>query len=125
MNLSFNRIQDTVCYLENRLNTVFTPPYTVIGVEKDGKIVGGWLFNDFNGHNVEINVALDVPLLPGMVRAVKHYLFEQLRVRRVTGRCRESNKKSAGMMNRLGFTWDGRQPFYYGNEAAVLYGYTR
>lgn len=125
MNLCFDRIHDTVAYLERRLDVVFNPPYTVIGIEKNGQIVGGWLFNDYNGHNVEINVALDVPLLPGMIRAVKHYLFNQLRVRRVTGRCRESNVKSARMMSRLGFTWDGRQPFYYGDEAAVLYGCTR
>lgn len=120
----FNRIQDTVAYLESRLNTVFTPPYTVIGIEKGGKIVGGWLFNDYNGHNVEITVALDAPLLPGMIRAVEHYLFEQMRVTRVTGRCRESNTKSAGMMKRLGFTWEGRLPGYYGTEAAQLFGYT-
>lgn len=125
MNLCFNRIHDTVAYLECRLNTVFNPPYSVIGIEKNGKIVGGCLFNDYNGHNVEITVALDVPLLPGIVRAARHYLFEQMRVKRVTGRCRESNVKSAKIMSRMGFLLEGRQPFYYGDEAAILYGYTR
>lgn len=106
------------------MDVVFAPPYTVIGIERDGVIRGGWLFNDYNGHNVEITVALDVPLLPGMIRSVKDYLFRQMRVRRVTGRCRESNTASANMMRRLKFHNEGRLPFYYGDEAAMIFGYT-
>lgn len=121
----FNRISDTVAYLENRLNTVINQPYSVIGIEKNGQIVGGWLFNDYNGHNVEISVALDTPLLPGMIRAVKHYLFKQMRVRVVTARCRDSNLKSDQMMKRLGFHYLDRIPYYFGDEGARLYTYTK
>jgi RimJ/RimL family protein N-acetyltransferase len=122
--LVYHRISETVSYLEEKLDTVFYPPYTVIGIEKQGRIVGGWLFNDYNGYNVDITVALDTSLTPGMLKAVKAYLFEKMRVCRVTGRCRESNAKSALMMRRLGFVWEGRQPFYYGKESSSIYGYT-
>ena len=122
--LVFGRDADVVPYLEDRLNVKLTPPYTTIGIEQDGRIVGGWLFNDYNGHNVEISVALDRPLTRGMIRAVSDYVFRQMKVRRVTARCRESNQKSAALIRRLGFRWEGRLPFYYGDEAAMIFGKT-
>jgi RimJ/RimL family protein N-acetyltransferase len=125
LTLVFNRIPEIVSYLEARMDTVLHPPYTVIGIERNGEIKGGWLFNEYNGHHVEISAALDIPLTRGMIRAVKHYLFEQMRVRVVTGRCREANERSASLMTRLGFHFEGRIPLYYGDEAARFYSYTK
>lgn len=124
-NLVFGQDYRVLSYLENRLDTKLSPPFTTIGIEKDGEIVGGWLFNDYNGHNIEISVALDTQLTRGMIRAVKDYLFRQMKVRVVTGRCRDSNQKSISLLNRLGFHFEGRIPFYYGNEGARLYTYTK
>lgn len=122
--LVFGRDEEIAAYLEGKLSTRLTPPYTTIGIEADGRIVGGWLFNDYNGHNVEISVALDRPLTRGMIKAVSHYCFSQMKVRRVTARCRESNTKSAALIRRLGFRHEGRLPFYYGDEAALIFGKT-
>ena len=122
--LVFDRQSEVAAYMESRLATVLHPPFTTIGIEQDGRIVGGWLFNDYNGSNVEISVALDRPLTRGMIRAVSHYCFSQMKVRRVTARCRESNTKSAALIRRLGFRHEGRQPFYYGDEAAIIFGKT-
>lgn len=124
MNLVFDRIGETAEFVQSRLGTVLCPPYTTLGLEKNGRLVGGWMFHHYNGYDVEISVALDAPLLPGTIRAVKHYLFKQLRVRRVTGKCRETNTKSAQMMRRLGFHYEGRSPFYFGEDAAMIFGYT-
>lgn len=114
-----------LAYLQSRLDTKLTPPFTTIGIERDNEIVGGWLFNDYNGHNVEISVALDTSLTPGLIRAVRHYLFRQLKVRVVTGRCRDSNITSQNLMSRLGFVYRGHIPFYFGTEGARLYTYTK
>jgi RimJ/RimL family protein N-acetyltransferase len=124
LNLVFDRQYEIVAYLQERLETVLHPPFTTIGIDEGGRIVGGWLFNDYNGHNVEISVALDRPLTRGMIRAVQNYVFEQLKCRRVTARCREKNEKSAKLIRRLGFHHEGRQPFYYGDDAAVIFGLT-
>lgn len=123
--LVFDRKEEIAAYLERRLNTTLTPPFLTIGIEENGEIVGGWLFNDYNGSNIEISVALDRPLTRGMIRAVHHYVFQQLKCRRVTARCRESNEKSATLIRRLGFRNEGRQPFYYGDDAALIFGKTR
>jgi len=112
-------------YLQSRLDTKFNPPFTTIGIEKNGEIVGGWLFNDYNGYNVEISVALDTPLTRGYIRAIKHYLFNQMKVRVVTARCRDGNLKSRNLIKRLGFHFEGRIPWYFGNEGARLYTYTK
>lgn len=122
--LLFDGRPEIVAYLEGRLGTRLSPPYTTIGIEQDGRIVGAWLFNDWNGHNVEISVALDRPLTRGMIRAVEDYVFRQMKARRVTARCRESNQKSATLIRRLGFVLEGRSPFYYGDDAALIFGRT-
>lgn len=122
--LVFDRQSDVVAYLQDRLKTTLTPPFTTIGIEQDGNIVGGWLFNDYNGANVEISVALDRPLTLGMIRSIHNYVFKQMKCRRVTARCRESNEKSATLIRRLGFRNEGRQPFYYGDDAALIFGKT-
>jgi RimJ/RimL family protein N-acetyltransferase len=123
--LVYDRKEEVAAYLESKLETTLTPPFLTIGIEEDGKIVGGWLFNEYNGWNIEISVALSRPLTRGMIRAVNHYVFQQLKCRRVTARCRESNEKSATLIRRLGFRHEGRQPFYYGDDAALIFGKTR
>lgn len=123
--LVFGQDYKVLAYLESRLETKLHPPFTTIGIEKDGEIVGGWLFNDYNGHNVEISVALDTQLTRGMILAIKDYLFNQMKVRVVTGRCRDSNLASHQLMTRLGFHFEGRIPFYFGTEGARLYTYTK
>lgn len=123
--LVFGQDEKVLSYLESRLDTKLNPPFTTIGIEKRGEIVGGWLFNDYNGHNVEISVALDTQLTRGMIRAVKDYLFNQMKVRVVTGRCRDGNLSSRELMTRLGFIYRGHIPFYFGTEGARLYTYTK
>lgn len=124
-NLVYDRKEEIADYLEKKLETVLTPPFLTIGIEENGRIVGGWLFNDYNGSNIEISVALDRPLTKGMIKSIRNYVFEQLKCRRVTARCRESNVKSATLIRRLGFRHEGRQPFYYGDDAALIFGKTR
>lgn len=120
--LVFGEDTRVLAYLEARLDTKLSPPFTTIGIERDGEIVGGWLFNDYNASNIEISVALDCAVSLSMIKSVKAYLHKA-GVKRVTGRCRESNHKSHLMLKRLGFVWEGRSPLYYGNEACIIYGY--
>lgn len=124
-NLVFGQDDRIIAYLESRLDTKLTPPFTTVGIEKDGEITGGWLFNDYNGHNIEISVALDTQLTRGMIRAIKDYLFNQMKVRVVSARCRDSNLVSQNLMARLGFVYRGHIPFYFGTEGAKLYTYTK
>lgn len=119
--LVFDRSEEVAAYLERRLNTVLHAPYTTIGLEQAGRIVGGWLFNDYNGSNIEISAALDRPLTRGVIRAVAKYVFGQLRVRRVTARCRADNEKSAALIRRLGFAPVLYDPKYYPDGDALVF----
>lgn len=59
------------------------PPYSVIGIEKDGMIVAGVLINQFEGHDCHITVA-GKGWTRGFIETVGQYVFEQLGCIRVT-----------------------------------------
>lgn len=55
----------------------FVPPYTCMGIERDGKIVAGVVFNGYTGPAIEINVA-GTGWDRGFMREVGRYVFGQL-----------------------------------------------
>lgn len=59
------------------------PPYSVIGIERDGTIVAGVLVNQFEGHDCHITVA-GTGWTRGFLHAVGDYVFNQLGCIRVT-----------------------------------------
>ena len=44
-------------FVERELGVNFIPPFTTMGVEKDGEIIGGVVFNIFENHDVHATVA--------------------------------------------------------------------
>lgn len=80
---------------------------TAIGLERDGKLVAGTLFEDFNGANVVMHVAAE----PGRqwlnltyLNRCFDYPFNQLGVRRVTGIVPSVNTDALRFDKHLGFT---------------------
>lgn len=79
---------------------------TAIGLERDGKLIAGTLFEDFNGANVLMHVAAE----PGRqwlnltyLNRCFDYPFNQLGVRRVTGIVPSSNTDALRFDLHLGF----------------------
>lgn len=78
-----------------------------IGLEKDGELVAGVLYESFNGHNVWMHVAA----APGRLWATRKFLetcadypFNQLGCSRVSGYVEASNAASRALCEHLGFT---------------------
>lgn len=66
-------------YVGERVGAIINPPYTAAGLERDGRIVAGIIFNCFTGFDVEVTVAGE----PGaftkdFVRQAARYVFETL-----------------------------------------------
>lgn len=77
-----------------------------IGVERDGELVGGVLYDDYNGSNIWMHVAgtVGVPwATKSFVRAVFQYPFVQLQCNRITGWVEVSNTKARQLNEHLGF----------------------
>ena len=82
-----------------------------IGIEKDGQLVGGIVFHEFNGANVYIHVASDFPkkwVTREWLHVIFSYAFDQMKVNRVTGIVPESNQTALNFDLATGFEIESR-----------------
>lgn len=61
----------------------FVPPFTAMGVERDGEVVGGVVFNVFEGADLHVTVA-GRGFNRGFLADVGAYVFQQLGCERMT-----------------------------------------
>ena len=81
-----------------------------IGLEKDGELVAGVVFDYFNGASICMHVASDGPhwLNRDFLWYSFWYPFEELKCKRVTGLIPEINIPSRRFAEHLGFTPEAR-----------------
>ncbi|ALC11213.1 hypothetical protein [Sphingopyxis sp. 113P3] len=70
-------------FVSERLGITLCPPYTTLGIERDGELVGGVIFHCFEGSAVHVTVA-GKGWTRGFLRAVGHYVYRQLDCARMT-----------------------------------------
>lgn len=70
-------------FISERLGQSFTPPYTVAGIERDGEIIAGVLFNGFQGADIDVTAA-GKGWTRAFFRSVYEYVFTQLNCERMT-----------------------------------------
>lgn len=82
------------------------PGFRAVGLERDGDLTAGILYENFNDSNVWCHIAA----LPGghsmnreFIESIFAYPFEQLGLRRMSAYVKESNTAVRGFMNNLGF----------------------
>lgn len=106
-----------------------TPYRMAIGVlnERD-VLVGAILFQEYNGLNAELSYFGPRTVTLGMVRSIAAIAVDQLNVLRLTVRIPRKAKRLNRHLQRLGFSYEGVMPFFYGKtkgEAAVMFGLYR
>ena len=98
-----------------RVNAPIIPPYVAIGMTEDERLYcGGVIFNNWNGANIELTIAMDCPVTRGILRAIYHYVFIQSKATRLTAHTRRDNAKARRLLPRLGFQFEGVAKRYYG-----------
>jgi RimJ/RimL family protein N-acetyltransferase len=100
--------------------------YSAIGLERDGDLVAGVLYEQHNGPNVMMHVASDGSrhwMTPAYMAACFRYPFLQLGVNRVSGLVRADNKDAQRFDEALGFKPEGvlREAAADGTDL-ILYG---
>jgi RimJ/RimL family protein N-acetyltransferase len=77
-----------------------------LGLERDGKLVAGVLYEGFNGQNVWVHLAAE----PGgrwmtreFLRYCFHYPFNEMKVKRLSGYVDASNDKARRLNEHLGY----------------------
>jgi RimJ/RimL family protein N-acetyltransferase len=84
--------------------------YTAIGLERDGELIAGVLYEQHTGPNVMMHVASDGSrhwMTPAYMAACFRYPFLQLDVKRVTALVRSDNLASINFCSALGFKTEG------------------
>lgn len=100
--------------------------YSAIGLERDGELIAGVLFEQHNGPNVMMHVASDGSrhwMTPAYMAACFKYPFLCLNVNRVSGLVRADNLDAQRFDEALGFNKEGvlREAASDGTDL-VLYG---
>ena len=100
-------------------------PAVGIGVERGHKIIGGVIYNEWNGSNINIHTAG----LPGSGWLSRWYLwcvfdypFRQIAAKRVTTAHMKKNVPSSRLAEKLGFKLEHTIKDYYPNDDMVIYG---
>ena len=74
-----------------------------IGLEQDGKLVAGTIFNSSFGNSVCIHLACDKSLTREFIWFCFYYAFDQLSVKKLIGMVDCTNEKALRLNKRLGF----------------------
>lgn len=110
---------DVAKFVGDGCSTIICPPFTAMGIERDGEIVAGVVFNCFSGHDVHVTVAGE-GFHRGFLRAVGRYVFDQLGALRIS--ITTEQEHVIDIAKRLGAQTEGRKRNHFGRgrHAIVL-----
>ena len=79
-------------------------PFTAIGLEKNGILIAGVVYDNYNGKNIFAHIAATGRhwLNKEFLWYMHHYPFMELKVSRVTGMVSEKNKDAIKFIEHLG-----------------------
>jgi hypothetical protein len=106
-------------FVGERCNTIIYPPFTTMGIERNGEITAGVVFNCYTGHDIAVTVA-GGPFNRAFIAAVGKYVFEQIGCLRMS--ITTENPKVIEIAKRLGAQTEGlkRNHFGKGRDATIL-----
>lgn len=81
---------------------------TAIGLERDGQLVAGTIYESWNGRSIVCHIAITGTITPGFMRAICRYPFDVCRVHKVIGPIPSSNEKAIENAIRIGFQEEAR-----------------
>ncbi len=85
-------------------------------VDKHGMVVGGILFQGWNGPNVEMSYYGEQTLTPGVVRSIANFVIATFNPSRGTVNTRKRNKRLIRALLKMGFKLEGVSRRYYGDK---------
>jgi RimJ/RimL family protein N-acetyltransferase len=99
-----------------------------LGVIRNGKMVGGVVFHNFRGHDIEMSGAFDDPrwCLPQTLRTLFAYPFVQLGCARMTTITSRANHRARKIDKGLGFKLEGViRKGWDGDNDALVFGHVK
>lgn len=101
----------------DKFNVFPMPVNKAVGVvDKNGKLIGGILFQNFNGVNVELSYYGERTLSPGICRVIARTALNHFNCGRLTAITSQRNKRLIRSLLKIGFRLEGIQRCFYGHE---------
>ncbi|WP_284765369.1 GNAT family protein [Agrobacterium sp. CFBP2214] len=106
-------------FVSTSIGVSFVPPFTCMGIDRDGEIVAGAIFNVFEGADVHVSIA-GHGWTRGFCEAVGDYVFGQLQCERMTAKTEKA--EIVRFAERLGGQVEGllRNHFGPGRDAFLV-----
>ncbi len=108
--VSDNRVAE---FVFKALDKSFVPPYTVMGIEKDGNIIAGVIFNHYEDTDIHVSV-VGKGWTRGFYADVGDYIFRQLKCERFT--CITEQPEVVRLAERLGGKVEGMLRNHFGKD---------
>lgn len=104
-------------WTQQKFNVYPLPFNKALGlVDEKGKLVGGILFQNFNGANIELSYYGPRTLSAGICRIIARIALSEFKVARLTVITSRRNKRLIRGLIKLGFRLEGMQRCFYGHE---------
>lgn len=81
---------------------------TALGWIRNGRIVSGVMYEDWNGRSLVAHIATEAPLVPGFCSVIFHYPFIQVGAEKIISPIHGHNPKSMKLALKMGFEEEGR-----------------
>ena len=91
-------------WIAEQCQMVWTPENsTTIGLERNGELVAGVWYEDFNGKSVTCHIAITGQMTPEYLSFIFYYPYIQLGVDKIIAPIISDNEKSIGLVKKMGF----------------------
>lgn len=100
-------------FVAKKFGVAVNPPFTLMGIERGGQVIGGVVFNMFTGPDIHITVA-GAGWTRGFLTEVGQYVFGQLNCIRMT--CITEQPKIVRLAERLGGQVEGLMRHHFGKD---------
>lgn len=70
-------------FMARALGKNIVPPYEAVGIDKDGEIIGGVIFNNFTGNDIHVSVA-GKGWSRQFISSIGEYVYDKLHCGRMT-----------------------------------------
>lgn len=98
--------------------------YVCLGVERDGELIAGVVYNDYRKHSIHASIASTDPrwATRKTLKAFFSYPFIQCGCGRITTYCGASMTSVRRFNERLGFTQEGLLRRGFGDDDCIVFG---
>lgn len=128
--IGFEREDEAESWVRERLELSAAPDFfrAMAAVDKAGEFVCAIVMTNFTARNVDLNIAIDAKKMRPkgtveMFNRIFGYLFNTLRVARVTALLRGANNRARRLVAHVGFKLEGVMRKAFADDDLHIYGF--